>query len=73
MKSELLSLVLSDDRVKKFTRPCPFCTRQYDQTSEFFGLWPKLVEIIPMLWVLGFHMEIKKEIFKSFLVPNRKG
>ena len=25
-----------------------------------------------MLWVLGFHIEIKKEIFKNLLVPNRK-
>ena len=31
------------------------------------------VEISPMLWVLGFHIEIKKEIFKNLLVPNRKG
>ena len=30
------------------------------------------VEINPMLWVLGFHIEIKKEIFKNLLVPNRK-
>ena len=29
-------------------------------------------EISPMLWVLGFHIEIKKEIFKNLLVPNRK-
>ena len=31
------------------------------------------VEISPMLWVVGFHIEIKKEIFKNLLVPNRKG
>ena len=31
------------------------------------------VEISPMLWVLGFYIEIKKEIFKNLLVPNRKG
>ena len=31
------------------------------------------VEISPMLWVLGFHIEIKKENFKNLLVPNRKG
>ena len=31
------------------------------------------VEISPMLLVLGFHIEIKKEIFKNLLVPNRKG
>ena len=30
------------------------------------------VEISPMLWVLGFHIEIKKEIFKNLLVPNFK-
>ena len=30
------------------------------------------VEIGPMLWVLGFHIEIKKEMFKNPLVPNRK-
>ena len=26
-----------------------------------------------MLWGLVFHIEIKKEIFKNLLVPNRKG
>ena len=31
------------------------------------------MEISPMSWILGFHMEIKKEIFKNLLVPNRKG
>ena len=31
------------------------------------------VEISPMLWVLRFHIEIKKEIFKNLLVPNGKG
>ena len=31
------------------------------------------VENGPMLWVLGFHIEIKKEIFKNLLVPNHKG
>ena len=30
------------------------------------------VEISPMLWGLGFHMEVKKEILKN-LVPNRTG
>ena len=30
------------------------------------------VEISPLLWILGFHMEIKKEIFKNLLAPNRK-
>ena len=30
------------------------------------------VEISPMLWVLRFHIEIKKEIFKDLLVPNHK-
>ena len=30
------------------------------------------VEISPMLWFLGFCKEIKKEIFKNLLVPNRK-
>ena len=30
------------------------------------------VEISPMLWILVFHIEIKKEIFKN-LVPNCKG
>ena len=39
MKSELLSLVLRDDRVGKITRPCPFCTRKYERMSGFFGLW----------------------------------
>ena len=38
MKSESLSIVLPDDRVEKITRPCPFCTRKYEQTSGFFGL-----------------------------------
>ena len=38
MKSDLLSLVLLDDRVGKITRPCPFCTHKYVQTSGFFGL-----------------------------------
>ena len=28
------------------------------------------VEISPMLWVLGFHIDIKKEIFKNLLVPK---
>ena len=31
------------------------------------------VEINSVLWVLGFHIEIKKEIFRNLLVPNRKG
>ena len=31
------------------------------------------VEISPILWALGFHIEIKKEIFKNLLVPNHKG
>ena len=31
------------------------------------------VEISPMLWGLGFHIEIKWEILKNLLVPNRKG
>ena len=31
------SLVLPDDLVRKFTRPCPFCTRNYKQTNGFFG------------------------------------
>ena len=31
------------------------------------------VEISPMLWGLGFHIEIEKEIFKNRLIPNRKG
>ena len=31
------------------------------------------VEISPVLWVLGFHIEIKKEIFKNLLVPKGKG
>ena len=39
MKSDLLSLVLPDNRVRKITRPCPFCTRKYERTSGFFGLW----------------------------------
>ena len=30
------------------------------------------VEISPMLWGLRFDIEIKKEIFKNLLVPNRK-
>ena len=31
------------------------------------------VQISPMLWVLGFLIEIKKEIFKNLFVPYRKG
>ena len=31
------------------------------------------MEISPMLWDLGFYIEIKKEIFKNLLVPNPKG
>ena len=30
------------------------------------------VEISPILWVLGFHKELKKDIFKNLLVPDRK-
>ena len=30
------------------------------------------VEIKPMLWGLGFHIEIKKEIFENLLVQNCK-
>ena len=41
----------------------------YQNTSNY---GPGL-EISPMLWVLEFHIEIKKEIFKNLLVPNRKG
>ena len=26
-----------------------------------------------MLWVFGFHIEIKKEIVKDLLVPNHEG
>ena len=39
MKSDLLSLVLLDDRVGKISRLCPFCTRKYEWMSGFFGLW----------------------------------
>ena len=39
---------------------------------KYFNYGPG-VEISPMLWVLGFHIEIKKNIFKNRLVPNRKG
>ena len=28
------------------------------------------LESSPMLWGLGFHIEIKKEIFKNLLVPD---
>ena len=51
-----------------------------------FGMWHHLValyqntsnycpgiKISPMLWVLGFHIEIKKDIFKNLLVPKHKG
>ena len=38
MRSDLLVLVLLDDRVGKITRPCPFCTPKYEWTSGFFGL-----------------------------------
>ena len=31
------------------------------------------MEISPMLWGLGFHIEIKKEIFENLLVPNCNG
>ena len=31
------------------------------------------METSPMLWVLRFHIEIKKENFKNLFVPNRKG
>ena len=31
-----------------------------------------VVEIGPMLWGLGFHMAIKKEIFENFLGPHHK-
>ena len=34
---------------------------------------PTVVEISPMFWVLGFHIELKKEIFKNLLVANSKG
>ena len=32
MKSDLLSLILLDDRVRKMTCPCPFCTCKYELT-----------------------------------------
>ena len=41
----------------------------YQNTSNY----GPSVENGPMLWVLGFHIEIKKEIFKNLLVPNHKG
>ena len=41
----------------------------YQNTSNY-GPW---VEISPMLWVLGFHIKIKKEFFKNLIVPNCKG
>ena len=31
------------------------------------------VEISHMLWVLEFHIEMKKEIFKNLPVPNSMG
>ena len=38
LKSDFwLSLVLLDDRVRKITYPCQFCTRKYERTSGFFG------------------------------------
>ena len=40
MKSDLLSLVLLDDRVRKITCPCQFCNHKYERTSGFFGLCP---------------------------------
>ena len=42
------------------------------QQSEKASNYGPGVEISPMLWGLGFHIEIKKEIFKNLLVPNRK-
>ena len=43
MKSDLLTLVLLDDCVRKITYPCPFCTRKYEKMSGIFGLciWGK--------------------------------
>ena len=41
----------------------------YQNTSNY----GPSVENGPMLWVLGFHIEIKKEIFKNLFVPNHKG
>ena len=38
MKSDLLSLVLLDDRVRKITHPFPICTRKYERTKGFLGL-----------------------------------
>ena len=40
------------------------------QNTSYYG--PE-VEISPMVWVLVFHIEIKKEIFKNLLVQHRKG
>ena len=54
--------------------------QRYEFSEELWLPWqPKEntygpgVEISPMLWVLGFDIEIKKEIFKNLLVSNRKG
>ena len=43
MKSSCV-LVLPDDHVRKFTRPCLFCTRKYERTSGFFGLWIRVLQ-----------------------------
>ena len=40
------------------------------QTTLNYGLD---VENGPMLWVLGFYIEIKQEIFKNLRVQNHKG
>ena len=38
MTSDLSSLFLPDDHVRKINCPCPFCTCKYEKTSGFFGL-----------------------------------
>ena len=43
-----------------------------DPLPKYFKYGPG-VEISPMLWGLGFHIETKKEIFKNLLLQERKG
>ena len=41
--------------------------------KNFKNLLGPGVEISPMLWDLGFNVEIKKEIFKNLVVQSLKG
>ena len=64
MKSDLLSLVLPDDLVRKITHPCPFVI--VNTSGRVDSLDSAKVELIAKGH--KFYMELYSEIFQNFLL-----